>query len=400
MTAAGGGGFSTRSRAGRGRRAQALPLSLSRWVDAVVYSDAWFGSVDNGAAEGHRPQGGKLADARTVYDPAPRAYPDADHNAYGVLSAKNDADGARALQRSARVCGFALTQPPAPCSKLVGCFANETAETFSLSAFDHCLEGDVHANLHGMNAGMWDCAVDAAAHAAAIPGASDALVSFVLVTVTDIVVKSADYFPYYECPARCELNVTSFSACRCVANLSKPIDLMSDAEVYAHVEKALEFLLSNAYESARFMERLDGAPMPLRFRGVSDADVGAPLRRLYLRVLAAPGQFGSMGSNAAANDPLFWVIHPLFDKAWHVLRLAPAYARWNMTWDNHVKASTCDGVGWHSATPFDGLFDGGPNGSYTNAQIWELFDPLGSHLPYVYDQYTSWGDCTWDAWDA
>ena len=97
MTAAGGGGFSTRSRAGRGRRAQALPLSLSRWVDAVVYSDAWFGSVDNGAAEGHRPQGGKLADARTVYDPAPRAYPDADHNAYGVLSAKNDADGARAL---------------------------------------------------------------------------------------------------------------------------------------------------------------------------------------------------------------------------------------------------------------------------------------------------------------
>ena len=71
-----------------------------------------------------------------------------------------------------------------------------------------------------------------------------------------------------------------------------------------------------------------------------------------------------------------------------------------MTWDNHVKASTCDGVGWHSATPFDGLFDGGPNGSYTNAQIWELFDPLGSHLPYVYDQYTSWGDCTWDAWDA
>ena len=253
----------------------------------------------------------------------------------------------------------------------------------------------MHANLHGMNAGMWDCAVDAAALAAAIPGASDALVSFVLVTVTDIVVKSADYFPYYDCPANCTLGRTSLPAnAGASPTISKPIDDMSDLEVYFYVKDALDFLLEFSFEGARFMERLDGDRMPIRFRGVSDAAVGAPLRGCTSSVLAAPGQFGSMGSNAAANDPLFWVIHPLFDKAWHVLRLAPAYARWNMTWDNHVKASTCDGVGWQSATPFDGLFDGGPNGSYTNAQIWELFDPLGSHLPYVYDQYTSWGDCT------
>ena len=59
---------------------------------------------------------------------------------------------------------------------------------------------------------------------------------------------------------------------------------------------------------------------------MSAARTGAPLRRLYLKVLNAPGQFGVMGTGAAAKDPLFWVMHPLFEKAWQVLRLAPAFA--------------------------------------------------------------------------
>ena len=53
-------------------------------------------------------------------------------------------------------CGFRTAQPFASCGHLKNCFANFT----SLDGFDECLEFDVHANLHAMHAGMWDCSVD------------------------------------------------------------------------------------------------------------------------------------------------------------------------------------------------------------------------------------------------
>ena len=53
-------------------------------------------------------------------------------------------------------CGFRTAQPFASCGHLKNCFANFS----SLDGFDQCLEFDVHANLHAMHAGMWDCSVD------------------------------------------------------------------------------------------------------------------------------------------------------------------------------------------------------------------------------------------------
>ena len=29
-------------------------------------------------------------------------------------------------------------------------------------------------------------------------------------------------------------------------------------------------------------------------------------------------------------------------------------------------------------------------------QLWDYFDPAGDAIPYVYDQFESWGDCDWD----
>ena len=195
-----------------------------------------------------------------------------------------------------------------------------------------------------------------------------------------------------------------------MSTITQPIDDMSDLEVYFYVKDALDYLLEFSFEGARWLERLPNITsytgMPIRFRGVSDGAVGAPLRRLYLKVLNAPGQFGVMGTGAAANDPLFWVMHPLFEKAWQVLRLAPAFEGFNTTWVNKLASgSTCNGTGWREETPFSDLFDAGPAGKppagrYTNEQLWALFDPLGDDLTYVYDQYTSWGDCAWDPWGS
>ena len=54
------------------------------------------------------------------------------------------------------------------------------------------------------------------------------------------------------------------------------------------------------------------------------------LSRLLLKTVLWPGVWGVMNSGAAANDPLFWVMHQLFDKATHALRLSPVYNRGNL----------------------------------------------------------------------
>ena len=72
-------------------------------------------------------------------------------------------------------------------------------------------------------------------------------------------------------------------------------------QVYYYVKDALDYLLEYSYEGARWMERIPNVTsytgMPLRFRGVSDAHVGAPLRRLYLKALRARARY------AAAMSP-------------------------------------------------------------------------------------------------
>ena len=106
----------------------------------------------------------------------------------------------------------------------------------------------MHANLHGMNAGMWDCEVDVNASAAEmVPGASDALLSFVFVTVSDVIGKYPKYFPHLDCPANCSL-ATGFDACRCAFTGNGSVETMTDAQVYHYVEDALGYLLDMSYE--------------------------------------------------------------------------------------------------------------------------------------------------------
>jgi hypothetical protein len=46
-------------------------------------------------------------------------------------------------------------------------------------------------------------------------------------------------------------------------------------------------------------------------------------------------------------------------------------------------------------TPFESLFD--EDGErYTNEDLWHLLKPDGDDIPYVYDQFFSWGGCEWD----
>ena len=89
-----------------------------------------------------------------------------------------------------------------------------------------------------------------------------------------------------------------------------------------------------------------------------------------------------MATGAAPNDPIFWPIHPLFEKAWQGLRLSPKYAQQDVAWKNHA-SSECNGTDFDGAggiTPFESLFDddGQP---YTNRELWHLFKPDGDDIP-------------------
>ena len=59
------------------------------------------------------------------------------------------------LQRSDKVCDYAVTEGFAQCDEMSHCFGNYT----TLYEFDMCMESNVHGNLHSMHAGLFNCAV-------------------------------------------------------------------------------------------------------------------------------------------------------------------------------------------------------------------------------------------------
>ena len=161
------------------------------------------------------------------------------------------------------------------------------------------------------------------------------------------------------------------------------------------------------YEGTRYLESERGADGPYRWvDGETGARIDDALQTeisvLALKILSKPGRAGAMSTGAAITDPLFWVIHPLFEKGWHVLRLsprcgawylgertrrvrrwapqprecngrsaiAPRYAHYDMGWTN----GTCHGSRLHDDQAFANVFDDSGH-YYTNAELLKLLDP-------------------------
>lgn len=127
--------------------------------------------------------------------------------------------------------------------------------------------------------------------------------------------------------------------------------------------------------------------------------------RMLYEMSCSPGVIGAAGTVASPNDPIFWVVHGIFERAFTVLTTAPRYAdTYNMTWEG----AGCGGSLWKDTLPFRNLFDdaeaaddGGElstdgTGGYTNKELWDLLAATSEARPYVYDQFTRWGDLDWD----
>lgn len=233
------------------------------------------------------------------------------------------------------------------------------------------------------------------------PSVSTDLMSFVVLTLPTLLADRDTNFPWLFCPTSCAFNAT---ACRCTSSIGN-LDKMSDTEVYKNLYNALQYMQSGAYMGERYIEELNDGTLAFKAPGGSlTTDDDANLKRVLLKIVADPGTTSPMGGGAAPLDPIFWPMHGMFEKAWQVLRLSPQFTMFNLTWNNEGASPSCKGVQWHEETAFPrGLFGevSGPGGSmggsyYTNKELWEKFDPYGDDIPYVYANFTEWGECDWD----
>ena len=146
-------------------------------------------------------------------------------------------------------------------------------------------------------------------------------------------------------------------------------------------------------ESGKYSWRFD----PTGTASVNDAftdDDNTELMRFVFQYACSPGKMGSMSTGAAANDPIFWPLHPTFDRLWHFVRLHPDFSEFDHTWKDD---KSCFGHSYRDELPFRDLFGESDRGEetpfYDNKALYENCDPKNDELPYVFDNF-EWSHCT------
>lgn len=273
--------------------------------------------------------------------------------------------------------------------------------TSTLNDWERCIEADVHANMHALHGGTQKCRSGLfEEYQAEHPGISDDLLSFIGVNAPKLWSQKAT--PYLDCPSSCGLELPT-GECLCQSKISTDqIRKMDRNTVETLIEPMLMWLQQTAHLGSEFIERREQEDGSNKYQWKLEDEDELQFSYFFLEFILNPGVAGAMASGAAANDPLFWPIHPIFDKSWHALRLSPQYSAFSLSWK--------DGEGYGSkfddSMPFKDLFtdySASPFNTtetrYSNRQLNDLFAPTSSSLTYVYDQFIEWGVCQWDPLD-
>ncbi|CAM9882916.1 unnamed protein product, partial [Phaeothamnion confervicola] len=248
-----------------------------------------------------------------------------------------------------------------------------------------------------------DWQVDFAAWQAAHPDVGTALLTVALEYITANRWGGNTYPAFADnnvCPAADACPSKAAAGCSCACTLD--IDSVSDSEVYSMMADLLESMANQneAFvamdEDGRYVFQQDDVPLA--------ADTNAALLRALLAVGCTPGRVGLMATGASPLDPIFWVLHPLFEKALQPLRLAE---RWRSQYSFEWVDGDCYGSGATDEQPFTERMLGisGSGGSSSrgsddflrNIDLLGLADPTAAALPYVYDGFEQWGTCAWSA---
>lgn len=129
------------------------------WPDSIIYSDDWFGAVKTAEEDNWQMTTGRFANATMKRWKGPRVpfLEDKDmYSPYGFLSDPCISTTSEVIQRSTSFCGIETKQTMPPMTNIVKCL--EAYDT--LQTIEACLETNVHANLHSLHGGAWECGFD------------------------------------------------------------------------------------------------------------------------------------------------------------------------------------------------------------------------------------------------
>eukprot|EP00903_Cladosiphon_okamuranus_P009855 g9365.t1 len=364
-----------------------------KWYNSIIFDKDWFGDAIGDPENDFMVSEGRFGNISTIYDPEKniaKGGVKSNHNAYGyVTSTKNYQDLPR-LTRTTSYCGLTSHATFATAETFVACFE----ENSSLYAWEDCMETKVHGDLHGLLGGGFNCNTDMKKFAEDHPEYDVDLLSFVLEYMT------FNYWPmngFISSANTCDTSCTKGQTepCGCTCNIDA--FAITDQETYDYCES----FMSNAADKFTgdvYITYDEDAKYPYGFlkdgERISDEET-LLLMRYMVKIGCEPGSVGAMSTGSSPLDPIFWTLHGLFEKALHILWLSPKYAdRYDMQWED----GQCSGSAYTDKLPFtENILGLGPGKTFlTNKQILELMNPTGSGMPYLYENFNSWGEMELD----
>jgi hypothetical protein len=389
------------------------------WSTSKIYSNDFFGAVNTYAEDGYRVPG-RFHDVMMISDVDKLKFPNAFHSPFGYLGSSEMTTSSKYLTRANTYCGFKSVQGQVQCTNLVTCF-DGFESNHNLREMDTCLEDTVHANIHMMHAGQWNCAVDWAAFYTENEDWVDETFLSIVAVMMSTISMAFDADGNINCPTTCD--ATEGTSCLCTSSMSgvataDDVDTLTRAERLTHLVKPWKTIATLTVGGSQYVKMFDKYDMagttydnvflPVNIKG-DDYEEGPmdnekidKLNTLLLKTILFPGDYGVMMTGAAPNDPMFWVMHPLFDKVLHSLRLSSRYNSEGFEWNN-IKGDEK----WEGMTPFKRL-DFEPylgagtktKGEYLkNSELWNVLHPSSEAVYYIYDQFTEWGDCDFDPFE-
>ncbi|CAM9833779.1 unnamed protein product [Ectocarpus sp. 12 AP-2014] len=357
------------------------------WYDSEIFQPEWFGSAMGDVENHFMVTGGRFGNVSAIYDPDytltdSRVKPT--HNPYGYLSSSHNYQDLPRLTRTSSYCGLQSRDTFATLDVFLGCFGDNR----SLHGWEECMQYKIHGDIHGLLGGAFDCNTDMANFSAEHPEYSHGLLAFALQILTFKFTACNALTPDDNvCDASCERGQTEPCGCTCLMDAFA----IPEEQVYGYMQPFMEAAMTD-FSGYQYITHDEEAEYPYGFiqddHRMSD-EQAMFLMRTLVKIGCEPGAVGMMSTAASPVDPIFWVLHPLFEKAMHILLLSPKYDEYTMEWVD----GECTGSGYTDELPITELALGlGPGEDYlTNQQLLELMYPSNPALPYVYNNLPRWG---------
>ncbi|CAN0179965.1 unnamed protein product [Ectocarpus fasciculatus] len=200
----------------------------TEWGESEIFGPDMFGSALGSPENQFQISDGWFSNISSVYDPAgDLLIADADistnHNAFGFVGSTHNYQALPGVLRTSSYCGLQGVSEFTKCEVFVDCFEDNN----SLYDWATCMEHSVHASIHGMIGGGFDCNVNMAEFQDDNPQFSPELLTFTLQYLlankwpSNSLMEDFNY-----CDDECDVDQTERCGCTCITD---PFEWTDDA---------------------------------------------------------------------------------------------------------------------------------------------------------------------------